>query len=111
MIWKLKLPLKVKIFLCNLDRGAILTKDNLASWKGSLTCCFCNRNKSIQRLFFDCYIAKNIWRIIYFVIKIEMPVNINHIIGSWASNSDLGYKKLLLTGISALFLVYLAYSK
>jgi hypothetical protein len=32
-----------------------------------------------------------------------MPVNINHIIGSWASNSDLGYKKLLLTGILTLF--------
>ena len=31
-----------------------------------------------------------------------MPVNINHIIGSWASNSDLRYKKLLLTGTSAL---------
>jgi hypothetical protein len=30
-----------------------------------------------------------------------MPVNINHIIGSWASNSDLGYKKLLLTRTSA----------
>ena len=88
----------------NLGRGAILTKDNLARrrWKGSLTCCFCNRNESIQHLFFYCYIAKNIWRIIYFALKIEMPVNINHIIGSWASNSDLRYKKLLLTGTSAL---------
>jgi hypothetical protein len=52
---------------------------------------------------FFCYIVKNIWRIIYFALKIEMHININHIIGSWASNSDLGYKKLLLTGISALF--------
>jgi hypothetical protein len=32
-----------------------------------------------------------------------MSVNINRIIGSWASNSDLEYKKLLLTGILALF--------
>ena len=103
MIWKLKIPLKIKVFLWNLGRGAILTKDNLARrrWKGSLTCCFCNRNESIQHLFY-CYIAKNIWRIIYFALKIEMPVNINHIIGSWASNSDLRYKKLLLTGTSAL---------
>ena len=31
-----------------------------------------------------------------------MLVNINHIIGSWTSNSDLRYKKLLLTGTSAL---------
>jgi hypothetical protein len=47
--------------------------------------------------------AKNIWRIIYFAIKIEMSININHIIGSWASNIDMGYKKLLLTEISTLF--------
>jgi hypothetical protein len=105
MIWKLKIPLKIKVFLWNLGRGAILTKDNLAKrrWKGSLTCCFCNRNESIHHLFFDCYIAKNIWRIIYLALKIEMPVNINHIIESWASNCGLVYKKLLFIGISALF--------
>jgi hypothetical protein len=86
MIWKLKIPLKIKVFLWNLGRGAILTKDNLARrrWKGSLTCCIFNRNESIQHLF-CCYIVKNIWRIIYFALKIEMSVNINHIIGSWAS--------------------------
>jgi hypothetical protein len=105
MIWKLKIPLKIKVFLWNLGRGVILTKDNLAKkrWKGIMTCCFCNRNESIHHLFFDCYIAKNIWRIIYLALKIEMPVNINHIIGSWASNCGLVYKKLLFTGISALF--------
>jgi hypothetical protein len=44
MIWKLKIPLKISL-LWNLGRGAILTKDNLATrrWKGSLTCCFSNR--------------------------------------------------------------------
>jgi hypothetical protein len=52
---------------------------------------------------FYCYIAKNFWRIIYFAMKIEISVNINHIIRSWASNSDMGLKKLLLTRISALF--------
>jgi hypothetical protein len=48
-------------------------------------------------------LPKNIWRIIYFTLKIETPVNINHIIGSWASNCGLVYKKILLTRISALF--------
>jgi hypothetical protein len=87
MIWKLKIPLKIKVFLWNLGRGALLTKDNLTKrrWKGSLTCCFCNRNESIHHRFFDCYIDKNIWRIIYLAPKIETPVNINHIIGSWVS--------------------------
>jgi hypothetical protein len=36
-IWKLKIPLKIKIFFWYLQRGIILTKDNLArkNWKGS----------------------------------------------------------------------------
>jgi hypothetical protein len=29
-IWKMKIPLKIKIFGCYLRRGVILTKDNLA---------------------------------------------------------------------------------
>jgi hypothetical protein len=29
--------------------------------------------------FFDCYIAKIVWRINYFTLKIDPPVNINHI--------------------------------
>jgi hypothetical protein len=79
-------------FFWNLCRGAIFTKDNLAKrqWKGSLTCRFCNRNESIHHLFFNCYMAKSIWRIIYFALKIEMPVSINHIIGSWGTNRGPG---------------------
>ena len=34
--WKLRVPLKIKIFLWYLKKGVILTKDNLAKrkWKG-----------------------------------------------------------------------------
>ena len=39
-VWKLKIPLKVKIFIWLLHCGVILTKDNLAkrNWKGSKQC-------------------------------------------------------------------------
>jgi hypothetical protein len=40
-----------------------------------------------------------------------MAININHIIGSWASNSDLGYKKVTTYWNISFILVYLAYSK
>ena len=41
LIWKLKIPLKIKIFLC-ISNGVILTKDNLikGNWKDSPKCCF-----------------------------------------------------------------------
>jgi hypothetical protein len=105
LLWKLKLPLKIKIFLWYLGRGLTLTKDNLAKrrWRGSPKCSFCNQNENIQHLFFDCYIAKTVWRIIYFTLKIDPPVNINHIMGDWESNKGCMHKKLLLSGVAALF--------
>ena len=62
LIWKLKISLKIKIFFWYLQRGVILTKDNLVrkNWKGSLKCCFCNCNESITHLIFDCHHAKEI---------------------------------------------------
>ena len=53
-LWKLKTPLKIKIFLWYLRRGVVLTKDNLArrNWQGSQKCCFCHENETIQHLFF-----------------------------------------------------------
>jgi hypothetical protein len=46
-IWKWKIPLKIKIFLWFLQKGVILTKDNLAkkNWKGSQKFVCYNLNK------------------------------------------------------------------
>ena len=54
-MWKLKAPLKIKIFLWYLRRCVILTKDNFAkqNWQGNQQCCFCRENETIQHLFFD----------------------------------------------------------
>ena len=105
VLWKLKLPLNIKIFLSYLGKEVILTKDNLGKrrWRGSLKCSFCNQNENIQHFFFDYYIAKTVWRIIYFALKIDQPININHIIGDWESNKGCTHKKLLLPGVAALF--------
>ena len=63
-LWKLKMPLKIKIFMCYLKRGVILTKDNLVrwNWNGSKHCCFCSSDETIQHLFFYCHVAKFLWR-------------------------------------------------
>jgi hypothetical protein len=48
IIWGLKVPLKIKIFLWYLQHRVILTKDNLAKHnrKDSQKCCFYNCNES-----------------------------------------------------------------
>ncbi|WVZ99656.1 hypothetical protein U9M48_044919 [Paspalum notatum var. saurae] len=55
-IWKIKIPLKIKIFLWYLQKGVILTKDNLAkkNWMGSQKYCGCNINETIEHLFLFC---------------------------------------------------------
>jgi hypothetical protein len=52
LLWKLKFSLKIKIFLW-LGREVTLTKVNLAKrgWTGSMKCCFCNQNETIQHFF------------------------------------------------------------
>ena len=63
-IWKMKVPLKIKIFMWFLHRKVILTKDNLArrNWEGNQSCVFCDKNETIQHLFFECPLARIIWR-------------------------------------------------
>jgi hypothetical protein len=66
LIWKLKLPLIIKVFMWYLYKGVVLTKDNLVrrQWQEDRKCCFCSSNESIQHLLFDCLYAKFMWRIV-----------------------------------------------
>lgn len=52
-LWKIKVPLKVKIFLWFLYKGASLTKDNLVkrNWHGNEKCCFRN-NLRLYNIYF-----------------------------------------------------------
>jgi hypothetical protein len=65
-LWKLKVPLKIMFFFWYLRRGVVFTKDSLAklNWQGSVLCCFCHKDETIQHLFFDCPLARSIWSII-----------------------------------------------
>jgi len=82
--WKVKIPLKIKVFLWFMHKGVTLTKDNLAkkNWKGSMKCCYCNYDESIQHLFFQCDFAKFIWRIIEVAFGLTVPQNVTHIFGN-----------------------------
>ena len=86
-----------------LQKGVVLTKDNLASrqWKGSIKCCFCNFDEAIQHLFFDCQLARIIWRIVHVSFNITPPMNILHMFNGWliGLNKKLMYK--ILVGASA----------
>uniref|UniRef100_A0A8R7TBU0 Reverse transcriptase zinc-binding domain-containing protein n=1 Tax=Triticum urartu TaxID=4572 RepID=A0A8R7TBU0_TRIUA len=56
LIWKAKIPLKIKIFLWQLFQNAIPTRDNLCkrNWPGNPTCSFCHNIETADHLFFGC---------------------------------------------------------
>ena len=84
-LWKMKVPLKVKIFAWYLRRGVILTKDNLLkrNWHGSSKCCFCNHDETIKHLFFDCQFARSIWSTIQIASTLYPPISVANIFGNW----------------------------
>jgi hypothetical protein len=84
-IWKMKVPLKIKVFMWFLHRKVILTKDNLArrNWNGDKSCCFCDNKESIQHLFFECPLAKIIWCITHMTFGLVPPKNVSHLFGNW----------------------------
>jgi hypothetical protein len=62
-LWRIKIPLKIKIFMWYINKEVVLTKDNLAkrNWDGNKQCRFCQHDKTIQHLCFYCYYARFIW--------------------------------------------------
>jgi hypothetical protein len=84
LIWKMKIPLKTKVFAWYLRRGVILTKDNLAkrNWQGSKTCVFCHHDETIKHLFFQCRFAKSIWSIIQMGSTLYPPRSVANIFGN-----------------------------
>jgi hypothetical protein len=100
-LWKIKLSLKIKVFLWLLYKEAILTKDNLAkrNWHGNERCCFCNNFEIVQHLFFDCALAKFIWRVVDLFFRFGAPNNIKNMFGSWVQNMNAKNKRLFYVGI------------
>jgi hypothetical protein len=59
-LWKIKVPLKIRIFMWFLYRKMILTKDNLAKrgWTGCTKCVFYDSQETIDHLFLSCSFAR-----------------------------------------------------
>jgi hypothetical protein len=52
-LWRVKVPLKIKIFMRYMRKEVVLTKDDLAkrNWDGSKQCSFCLHDETIQHFF------------------------------------------------------------
>jgi hypothetical protein len=73
----MRVPLKIKIFMCYIQKGVILMKDNLArrNWNVSKQYCFCINNESIHHLSYNCYYEKFLWGLTQITFDITPPQN------------------------------------
>uniref|UniRef100_A0A453F5M7 Reverse transcriptase zinc-binding domain-containing protein n=2 Tax=Aegilops tauschii subsp. strangulata TaxID=200361 RepID=A0A453F5M7_AEGTS len=83
-IRKVKVPLRIKIFMWFIHKQVILPKDNLIKrrWVGSSRCYFCDHDKIIQHIFLECPLAKLLWRTIDIAFNINPPVDIESLFGT-----------------------------
>jgi hypothetical protein len=104
VLWTMKVPLRIKFFMCNLKRGVMLTKDNLArrNWSGSKLCVFCSHLELIQHLFFDGHFSKFLWRTVQVTFNIGVPMSIAHIFYGWVDGLGSQFKLLVLVAMAAL---------
>jgi hypothetical protein len=63
MMWKIKVPPRIHIFLWLLANNKVLTRDNLAKRRDvdDKTCLFCKEYETIHHLFFECCVAQLMW--------------------------------------------------
>jgi hypothetical protein len=103
-IWKLKIPLKIKIFLWFLNNKVLLTKDNLAKrqWTGCTKCVFCGEQETVEHLFLLCPFARLIWRTVNFTYGLAQPTSISDLFGSWLNGVEKKTKAIIRVGVSAL---------
>ena len=103
-LWKLKIPLKIKIFLWYLKQGVILTKDNLArrNWQGSQQYCFCYEDETIQHLFFGCRVTRLVWASVYAAWGLPKLSGVSNMFENWLNGISKDYKPLVLVGAAAL---------
>ena len=81
-------------------KNNILTEDNLykRGWrKGDKLCQFCDKEESIQHLFFECPVARLIWNVKLCALNITPARNKNHMF----SNFDKHSKQLVMVGVAA----------
>ena len=87
-----------------LHRKVILKKDNRAkrNWNGNKSCRFCDKDESIQPLFFKCPLAKLVWRIVHMSFGLPPSKNTTNLFGSWLKGLPKNDLKNIQVGLCAI---------
>ena len=91
-VWDIKIPPRVQYFLWLLSKNKLLTRDNLGKRRKveDSTCLFCNEQESLNHLFFDCVVAKQLWEVLSSIFGIQLGNSLDNIGKFWLSNKRNG---------------------
>jgi hypothetical protein len=53
-----------------------------------LKCCFCNKDESIQHLFFERPLAKSVWRLVHTIFGLARHKNMKNLFDNWLVGID-----------------------
>ena len=103
-VWDVKVPLKIKVFMWFVHKQVILTKDNLIkhNWTWPTRCSFCDRDETIKHLFFDCPLAKVLWRTVHIAFNITPLTTVDVVCGTWLSGIESTLARHIRVGVCAL---------
>lgn len=86
IIWKSKVPLKIKFFLWQMvnDKLQVAGNQIKKAWKGDSKCCLCSCFESVDHVFFQCHLAKFVWSVIRDIFHLRsVPNTLNDFTSSW----------------------------
>jgi hypothetical protein len=66
-------------------------------------CYLCDSYETIQHLFFECVLAKFIWRVIQITFGLTIHWNIKHVFDDWVQRMNEKDRRLLYVRISIIF--------
>jgi hypothetical protein len=103
-LWKIKIAPKINFFLWLIAKDKILSKGNLKkrNWRGGCDCCICGVCESTDHLFFECSVAKYIWRIVQVFNLKTIPGKLVDLFGRWPLGFNKNLRNLLIIGAGAI---------
>jgi hypothetical protein len=89
-VWRLKVPPRVHFFLWLLSKNKVLTRDNLSIRRkvDDPSCLFCCETETVNHLFFECAVAKQLWSYMSEVLSRNVGMDFLSIGQMWISNNS-----------------------
>jgi len=99
LIWKSKVPLKIKFFLWQIFNNKLQVARSLVKrgWRGNSQCCLCACVEDINHILFKCHLAKLVWGMLQEIYDIQYcPRSLGELSSLWFLGKGPWPKRLIM---------------